>query len=102
MRSRLRDRTDQVLSHRKARDRAMILPLIGLILLTPPVGGIFHLGTKVAGVPFTLVYVFVVWALLIVGAMALSRRLRTDDETGTSSTRPEPGLQPGPQPGPAD
>ena len=70
------NRADQPLHQRKTRDRALILPLTGLILLTPPVAGIFHLDAKVAGMPFTLLYLFAVWAILIAGAVALSRQLR--------------------------
>ena len=67
-------RADQPLSQRKARDRALILPLVGFILLTPPVAGIFQLDAKIAGLPFTVLYLFAVWAMLIAGAAALSPR----------------------------
>ena len=73
-------RAEQPLRHRKTRDRALVLPLIGLMLLLPPAAGIFHLEYKLFGVPFTLIYLFTVWALLIAGAAALSRRLRNGDE----------------------
>jgi len=76
----MNDRADQDLRHRKTRDRALILPLVGLILLTPPVAGVFQLDAKIAGVPFTAIYLFAVWALLIAGAAALSRRLRDRNE----------------------
>jgi len=78
------DRSDQSLRHRKTRDRARILPLVGLILLTPPLAGIFQLDAKIAGVPFTAIYLFAVWALLIAGAAALSRQLR--DGVGPAET----------------
>lgn len=68
-------RTDQPLRYRKARDRALILPVIGAILLLPPVARIFELDVRIGGVPLLAVYVFAVWAALIVGAAALSRRL---------------------------
>ena len=82
------------LGHGKARDRAIILPLIGLALLTPPLGGIFQLDIKIAGVPFTLVYLFVIWAALIACAWALSRHLasgapppaQTTDATAPDTT----------------
>ena len=74
------NRADQPLRYRKARDRALILPLAGVILLTPPVAGIFQLDAKIAGMPFTLLYLFAVWAILIAGAAALSRQLRGQDE----------------------
>jgi hypothetical protein len=71
---------EKPLRDQKSRDRALILPLVGVILLLPPVGGIFVLEGTVAGLPATLAYVFGVWALLIAGAAALARRLR--DSTG--------------------
>ncbi len=77
------NRADQPLRHRKARDRALILPLAGVILLTPPVAGIFQLDAKIAGMPFTVLYLFAVWAILIAGAAALSRQLRDHvEDTG--------------------
>ncbi len=88
------DRADQPLRHRKTRDRALILPLAGLILLTPPVAGVFHLDAKIAGVPFTLVYLFAVWALLIAGAAALSRRLRDGGEPGAPPAPQDSAEQP--------
>jgi len=80
--ARVHDRADQPLRHRKIRDRALILPLVGLILLMPPVAGVFHLDTTIAGLPFTVVYLFIVWAGLIAGAAVLSRRLRDGGEFG--------------------
>ena len=65
----------QPMAHRKAQDRALILPLLGLILWMPPFADVFELDAKVAGVPFLLIYLFVVWALLILGAWRLSRHL---------------------------
>ena len=79
-----RNRVDQALSHRKARDRALILPLAGVILLASPVSTIFHLDAKIAGVPFTLIYVFAVWAGLIAGAAMLARRLGPGDDGETA------------------
>ena len=70
------DSADQPLRDRKTRDRALILPLVGLILLMPPFATIFRIDGTIGGVPSTLVYVFAVWAALIAGAVALSRRLR--------------------------
>lgn len=79
---------DRPLSYRKSHDRALILPLVGLILLTPPIAGIFELDARLAGVPVTVIYLFTVWALLIAGAAALSRRLRdaSTDDGGVDGT----------------
>ena len=60
---------------RRIRDRAVILPAVGLILLLPPFAGIFALDIRVAGAPFTALYLFAVWAALIIGAALLSRGL---------------------------
>lgn len=69
-------RTDQPLRDSKVRDRALVLVLVGALLLISPLAGMFQIDIKLAGVPFTLVYLFVVWAMLIAGAVALSRLLR--------------------------
>jgi hypothetical protein len=70
------DSDDQPLSERKINDRSMILLLVGCLLLTPPLAGIFQLDTRILGIPFTGFYLFAVWAGLIAGAAALSRRIQ--------------------------
>lgn len=70
---------EQLLSAHKVRDRALILPLVGLVILTPPVAGIFQLDLRIAGIPFTVLYLFAVWGLLIAGAAVLSQQLRDDE-----------------------
>lgn len=78
----MRRRAEPPLRHRKARDRALVLPLAGALLLTPPVAGIFQVEATVGGVPFLLVYLFAVWAGLIAGAAALARRLSEAEPGG--------------------
>ena len=63
-------------SPRKAVERAMILPLIGLLLLIPPIASIFEIETRFFGIPFTVIYLFVIWGILIFSAFMLSRQLR--------------------------
>ena len=63
------------LSDRKTNDRALVLLLVGCLLLTPPLAGIFQLDIRVLGIPFTGFYLFAVWAALIAGAAMLSRCL---------------------------
>lgn len=75
------DRLAPQRSTRKARDRSLALLLVGTIALMPPIAGIFLIDGTIFGVPFTLIYVFFVWALLVAGAAALSRTLRDSDET---------------------
>jgi len=63
----------------------MVLPLAGFALVMPPLAGIFQLDVKVAGVPFTLVYLFTVWAGLILCGWRLSRQLgRIQAEAATA------------------
>lgn len=77
-------RKDLHLSQRKIRDRSTALLLAGIIMLLPPIAGISLIETKIGGVPFALLYVFVMWALLIAGAAVLARPLR-ESESRTSS-----------------
>ncbi len=63
------------LHDRELRNRALVLPLIGALLLLPPMARAFLLPEKIAGIPFTLVYLFAVWAGLIAGAALLGRPL---------------------------
>ena len=76
------DRADQHRRDRTNRDRSMTLLLAGMALLMPPLAQIFHLEDKIGGIPATLIYVFVVWALLILGAQRLARPLRESDRDG--------------------
>lgn len=73
---------DYATEQRRLRDRSAVLLVLGLLLLMPPLAIVFHLETKIAGIPFTLVYLFGVWAILILAAMRISRRMR-DDERAT-------------------
>ena len=71
--------TDRQIGYRRARkvrDRAVALPLVGFFLLMPPTALIFHSEIKVFGLPFTLVYLFAVWAALILAARFLARPLQ--------------------------
>lgn len=67
---------------RKIRDRALILPLVGLTLLMPPVALIFESEAKLFGLPVTLIYLFVVWAALILAARLQARALRDATNLG--------------------
>lgn len=92
------DRADHARTHRRTRDRAIVLLLSGVVLLSPPVAGIFQLEARIAGVPLTLIYLFVVWGGLIFGASRLAPRLRdTDPESdpgAPGATAPKPSDAP--------
>ena len=64
------------LSDRKTNDRSLVLLLVGCLLLTPPIAGIFQIDIRFLGIPFTGFYLFTVWAGLIAGAAALSKRIQ--------------------------
>ncbi len=74
------DRAEHQRRVRRTRDRALVLLLLGLVLLLPPVAQIFHLDSKIAGIPVTLLYLFTVWAVLIVGTAWLAPRLSETDD----------------------
>ena len=80
----MQDRAGLQRRQRKTRDRALILTLVGLVLLMPPIAGVFQVPGRVFGVPLALVYLFIVWALLIAGAARLAPALlqtaEDDDE----------------------
>lgn len=58
---------------RKARDAALALPLIGLVLIMPPIAQIFGIPGRIFGVPVIVAYLFLVWAALIWAARRISR-----------------------------
>jgi len=66
---------DRPLYARKLREAALVLPILGVVLLMPPVASLFATDGTLFGVPVLLVYVTIVWAGLILGAALLARRL---------------------------
>ena len=60
----------------RLRDSAVLLPLVGLVLLMPPLITLFTVDAGVAGVPLIVVYVFGVWLALIACAGLVARRMR--------------------------
>ncbi|MDT8344960.1 MAG: hypothetical protein RQ752_11095 [Thermohalobaculum sp.] len=83
--ARRRAAADAAFGVRKARDGALAVPLIGFILLMPPVAQIFAIDGRIAGVPVTVGYVFGVWLLLIVGARRIGARI-LETETVAEAT----------------
>lgn len=59
----------------RVHDAARLLPLLGAILLMPPVITLFVANVNIGGVPLIVVYLFCTWLTLIVCAAWLSRRL---------------------------
>jgi hypothetical protein len=67
---------------RKARDAGLILPLLGAAALMPPVASAFAIEGRLFGVPVVLLYVFGVWALLILLAVRVARALSRGEAGG--------------------
>lgn len=74
-------------SSARARDAAVVLPLLGLFLLMPPVIALFAVPLDIGGVPLLVVYLFGVWLALVLCAALLGRAL---------GPRPAPGGGTGP------
>ena len=59
----------------RVRDGALILPLAGLLLLCPPLLGLFVSDIGLFGAPLIVCYVFAVWGGLILVSRRLARAL---------------------------
>ena len=67
---------------RRARDRAMAILLVGIALLMPPVAQVFLVDDHILGLPIPVLYIFVVWGALILGAMMISGPLKKSEARG--------------------
>lgn len=69
------------LRRRRLRDGALIMTLAGAFMLLPPFIRVFAAAASPWGIPLIVLYLFGVWAALILGCFLLARRLdRTGDE----------------------
>ena len=84
------DRAKQHRQRHRTHDRATILLILGVVLLMPPLAGVFNLEARIAGIPLTLVYLFSVWAVLIVGTAVMSGRLGRGERNEDGEDRDEP------------
>ncbi|MGP1254324.1 MAG: hypothetical protein ACTS10_07935 [Kiloniellales bacterium] len=62
-------------SGRRLRDIATVLPLALLLLVLPPYVRIFDQDSFLNGIPLLLIYIFGLWALVILASGLLSRNL---------------------------
>ncbi|RUM99868.1 hypothetical protein EET67_03005 [Pseudaminobacter arsenicus] len=60
---------------RKHEHAAFVLPVFGALLLLPPLIDLFSAAPRLAGIPVKIVYLFLVWIVLIVGAVTISSRM---------------------------
>lgn len=62
-----------------ARDVAAALPFAALVLLMPPIILIAAVPARLAGVPLIIVYIFGVWAAIVLAAFLVARALARED-----------------------
>lgn len=59
----------------KPRETAALVLCLGIALLFPPIALIFAKPALLLGIPLPVFYVFGVWLLLVLGAVAVTRLL---------------------------
>ena len=63
------------MDRRKLESAALFLTIAGALLIMPPLAVVFQIQRRIFGIPAEVIYLFVAWALLILGAWWLGRRL---------------------------
>ena len=58
----------------RRRDAAFVLPAFGALVLLPPFLNLFNRGVLVFGIPLEVAYLFTVWMVLVLGALAMAGR----------------------------
>ncbi len=76
---------------RRWRDAAILLPLLGTALWMPPLVGLILPVGSIAGVPAIALYVFGVWALLILGTARVTAGLCRDHRCAAAAAADGPG-----------
>lgn len=72
------------------RDAATALPFLAIILLTSPFIVVFASPALIAGIPLIVVYLFAVWAAIIITAFIIARRLAVTTEAEAESDHEAP------------
>lgn len=68
------------MERRKLVSAALFLTLAGALLFMSPIASVFQIQRRLLGVPAEVIYLFLCWVLLVVGAWWLSTRLPREDE----------------------
>ena len=68
------------MERRKLVSAALFLTLAGALLFMPPLATVFQIQRRFFGVPADVIYLFVCWVLLVVGAWWLGARLPREGE----------------------
>lgn len=72
------DLANRALDKRRWRDFAIASPILGIFLLVSPFVTLFA-GNQIFGMPLVFVYVYGIWALLILLARRIARRIDAQD-----------------------
>ena len=75
---------------RAAHDAAKILPVAAAVLLLPPFILIFAAPASIAGVPLIVVYLFGIWAAIVLAAWLVARRVEPHDSPDAPPDVEEP------------
>lgn len=73
---------------KRTSERLVALFLLGVLLMLPPMLGVFNQQVRAVGVPLLYLYLFVVWAVLILLTAAVVRSIGIDDEAAAGSADP--------------
>lgn len=60
---------------RKRQHTALMVPIVGALLIVPPLLTLFTAPYRFIGAPLETIYLFTVWIAMIVGAVFASRHL---------------------------
>ena len=63
------------MGHRKIEFIALLLPILGMLMILPPLVSIRNISAEFFGFPAIIAYLFGVWLLLIISAFFLQRRI---------------------------
>ncbi len=74
----------------RVQSAAVLVPLAALFLLMPPFVLLFATPRMVFGVPLIVLYIFGVWALLVVATRLLARRLAPRQQAPAGPPAGEP------------
>lgn len=66
------------------RDAAVILPFAIGALLLPPLILVFATPSLLAGIPLIVLYVYGVWALAVISAFLIARKLELRERVGVA------------------
>ena len=75
------------MERRKLESAALFLTLFGAMLIMPPLAIVFQIERRLLGIPFEVIYLFLVWAGLVAGALWLGRHLPREPEADPPEDR---------------